>query len=147
MRVKPCEYFFKVMSKNLLFFALSAKDCGCQKKSAIVKVISAENIERVWSFFIGDKINWMCEYSLREETSKIVRVFLLRENYRKSEYFCEHPKFGEDFGREHFKFSVIKRRVNQSFSISKKARKKKTYGKIPPLLASSFRLTIKKIII
>ena len=67
----------------------------------------------------------MCEYFLREETSKIVRVFFSREKFRKSEYFCEHFKFGEDFGREHFKILVIKKRVKRSFSRLKKARKKK----------------------
>ena len=53
----------------------------------------------------------MCEYFLREETSKIVRVFQSREKFRKSEYFCKHPKLCEDFGREHFNFFVIKRRL------------------------------------
>ena len=70
----------------------------------------------------------MCEYFLREETSKLVGVFLSRENFRKGEYFCEHPKFGEDFGREHFKNLVIKKRVNRSISKLKKARKKKPMG-------------------
>ena len=64
----------------------------------------------------------MCGYFLREETSKLVGVFLSRENFRKCEYFWDHPKFGEDFGREHF---IKKKRVYRSISKLKKARGKK----------------------
>ena len=64
----------------------------------------------------------MCDYFLRDETSKLVGIFLSREIYRKSEYFCEHPKFGEDFGREHFINMVIKKQVNRSISKLKNAR-------------------------
>ena len=63
----------------------------------------------------------------REEISKIMRVLFSREKNRKCEYFSEHPKFSEDFGREHFKILVTKKRVNRSFSTLEKARKKKTY--------------------
>ena len=66
----------------------------------------------------------MCEYFLREETSKLVGGFLSQKNFRKGEYFCEYPKFGEDVWREHFKNLFIKKRVNRSISKLKKARKK-----------------------
>ena len=72
----------------------------------------------------------MCEYFLREETSKLVGGFLSQKNFRKGEYFCEYPKFGEDVWREHFKNLFIKKRVNRSISKLKKARKKKTYGSV-----------------
>ena len=69
----------------------------------------------------------MCEYFAREETSKIERAIYWRENFRKSEHFCEHQKFGEDFWREQFNILVFKKRVKRQFSRFKKARKKKTY--------------------
>ena len=83
MRVKLCEYFFKVMSKNLLFLGLSAKECDCQKKSAIVKVRNAENIKRVWSSLIRDK-------------KKLnVRVFFTRGNFKNSASISVARKFSE----------------------------------------------------
>ena len=70
----------------------------------------------------------MCEYFLREETSKLVGGFLSQKKFRKGEYFCEYPKFGEDVWREHFKNLFIKKRVNRSISKLKKARKEKPMG-------------------
>ena len=67
----------------------------------------------------------MCEYFVREETSKIERAIYWRENFRKSEHFCEHQKFGEDFWGEHFNILVFRKRVKRLFSRLKKARKKK----------------------
>ena len=66
----------------------------------------------------------MCEYFLREESSKIVRLFFSREKILKSEYFCEHQNIGENFLREYFKSFVIKKRVKRSYSRLKKVRKK-----------------------
>ena len=67
----------------------------------------------------------MCEYFLREETSKIVRVFQSRENFRKSEYFCKHPKLCEDFGSEHFNFFVIKKATKLAIFENEKSEGKK----------------------
>ena len=90
------------MSKNLLFFADFAKKC---------QQLPKKNKLNVRAF-------------IRRGNLKKMRVFFSREKFQKSEYYCEHFKFGEDFGCEHFKILVIKKQVRRSFSRLQKARKK-----------------------
>ena len=71
----------------------------------------------------------MCEYFVREETSQIERAIYWRLNFLKSEHFCEHTKFGENFWCEYFKILVLKKRVKRLFPRSKKSREKKTMPK------------------
>ena len=69
----------------------------------------------------------MCEYYVREETSKIERAIYWREKIRKCEHFCEHPKFGEDFWPRVFEnFGAQKASKTSIFQIEKREKKKPT---------------------
>ena len=115
-------FFFKYLGilKCLLIFVHSAVECDYPKKKL--------------------KKKWICEYFSREEISEIMRVLFSREKNLKCEYFSEHPKFSEDFGREHFKILVTKKRVNRSFSTLEKARKKKPMRGPWPVLVKKLQL-------
>ena len=93
--------FLKIMSKKLPFCAQLQKNLSTEKKC--IKDVS----------FLGEEASKNCEYFFREKNS------------RKASIFCGNLKSSEDFGRELFKFVVIKKRVKQSFSRFKKARNKK----------------------
>ena len=96
------QVFFKVMSKILPVCAQFAKNFEYRKKNRIKGAI-----------FFGRGLK------------KKIRVFFSREKIRKSEYFCEHLKVGEDFRFEYFKFLDTKKRVKQSSSRMKKRGEKK----------------------
>ena len=66
---------------------------------------------------------------------KILRVFFPGDNFRSAEYFCEQPKTGEEFRREHFKICHKKASKPIIFELKKARKKKYEIGPYIPTLA------------
>jgi len=129
----------------------------CEWKTLRVNISRASKTMRVFkkifhknSLFLPISTKWI-KYASISSAKKIANLpncFKREKKIQKSEYFCEHLKFGEDFRLEHYKILVIKKRVKRSFSRLKKARKKKpmawTLPRAPrPMVVSEVKVKVK----